>query len=212
MAEELAVAYPDAHCELVHDGPFQLLVATVLSAQTTDARVNEVTPELFSHWPDAEALARADIAQVEQVVSCLGLGHTRATRIVELSARLVDDHDGRVPCDLDALVALPGVGRKTANVVLGNAFGVPGLTPDTHVMRVSRRLGWTSGTTPARVEKDLAALFESEEWVMLCHRLIWHGRRCCHSRRPACPVCPVQQWCPSADPGAPGPAAMPEGS
>lgn len=197
MASLLAKAYPDACCELNYDGPYQLLVATVLSAQTTDRRVNTVTPTLFNHWPSPQALAGADIGEVETVVASLGFGPTRAVRLVSMAAKLVDDFNGVVPQDLDSLVTLPGVGRKTANVVLGNAFGVPGITPDTHVMRVSRRLGWTDGTTPAAVEADVAELFDPSEWVMLCHRLIWHGRRRCHSRRPACGVCPVAERCPS---------------
>ena len=146
-------------------------------------------------WP--QALADADIGEVETVVAPLGCGPTRAARLVSMGAKLVDNFDGAIPDDLDSLVTLPGVGRKTANVVLGNAFGIPGITPDTHVMRVSRRLGWTDATTPAKVETDLAELFDPSEWVMLCHRLIWHGRRRCHSRRPACGVCPVAEWCPS---------------
>ena len=193
----LAKAYPDACCELHYDGPYQLLVATVLSAQTTDRRVNTVTPTLFNRWPDTQTLADADVGEVEAVVAPLGFGPTRAERLVSMATQLVDDFDGVVPDDLDSLVTLPGVGRKTANVVLGNAYGVPGITPDTHVMRVSRRLGWTDATTPAKVEVDLAELFDPSEWVMLCHRLIWHGRRSCHSRRPACGVCPVAEWCPS---------------
>ena len=193
----LSKAYPDARCELNYDGPYQLLVATVLSAQTTDRRVNTVTPTLFNRWPDPQALAGADIGEVQALVAPLGFGPTRAVRLVSMAAKLVDNFDGVIPDDLDSLVTLPGVGRKTANVVLGNAFGVPGITPDTHVMRVSRRLGWTDANTPAKVETDLAELFDPSEWVMLCHRLIWHGRRCCHSRRPACGVCPVAEWCPS---------------
>lgn len=193
----LAKAYPDAHCELNYAGPYQLLVATVLSAQTTDRRVNTVTPTLFNRWPGPQALADADIGEVETVVAPLGCGPTRAARLVSMGAKLLDNFDGAIPDDLDSLVTLPGVGRKTANVVLGNAFGIPGITPDTHVMRVSRRLGWTDATTPAKVETDLAELFDPSEWVMLCHRLIWHGRRRCHSRRPACGVCPVAEWCPS---------------
>jgi len=193
----LANAYPDAHCELNYAGPYQLLVATVLSAQTTDRRVNTVTPTLFNRWPGPPALADADIGDGETVVAPLGCGPTRAARLVSLGAKLVDNFDGAIPDDLDSLVTLPGVGRKTANVVLGNAFGIPGITPDTHVMRVSRRLGWTDATTPAKVETDLAELFDPSECVMFCHRLIWHGRRRCHSRRPACGVCPVAEWCPS---------------
>nr|WP_257476853.1 endonuclease III [Acidipropionibacterium jensenii] len=197
MYAELAAAYPDAHCELDFTGPFQLLVATVLSAQTTDRRVNTVTPELFSRWPDAPSLADAPIAEIEQVIRPLGFYHTKAASLAGLSAGLVERFGGVVPSNLADLVTLPGVGRKTANVVLGNAFGVPGLTPDTHFMRVSRRLGWTSASTPDRIEAQVGQLFDPADWVMLSHVLIWHGRRCCHARRPACGLCPVADLCPS---------------
>lgn len=201
MDAALARCYPDAHCELDHANPFELLVATVLSAQTTDRRVNSVTGDLFSRWPDSASLARADLAEVEQVIRPLGFFHTKAAAIVGLSQGLVDDFDGRVPADLDSLVTLPGVGRKTANVVLGNAFGIPGITPDTHLMRVSRRMGWTTARTPAGVEADLSELFDPEDWVAMCHRVIWHGRRRCHARRPACGACPVAADCPSVGEG-----------
>lgn len=197
MYRALGECYPDAHCELDFTGPFQLLVATVLSAQTTDRRVNQVTPVLFGRWPDAPALAGAPVEQVEQVVHPLGFHHTKAASVVGLAEALVSGFGGVVPDTLAELVTLPGVGRKTANVVLGNAFGIPGITPDTHFMRVTRRMGWTAGATPDRVEADVAALFDPSDWVMVSHRVIWHGRRRCHARRPACGVCPVAQWCPS---------------
>jgi endonuclease-3 len=197
MYEELSACYPDARCELDFAGPFQLLVATVLSAQSTDRRVNQVTPALFSRWPDPAALAGAALADVEEIIRPLGFFHTKAASIVGLSAELVERFDARVPGDLAGLVTLPGVGRKTANVVLGNAFGVPGITPDTHLMRVARRMGWTTSTTPGGVESDVGALFDPEDWVMVCHRVIWHGRRRCHARRPACGACPVAALCPS---------------
>ncbi|MCI1749328.1 MAG: endonuclease III [Acidipropionibacterium sp.] len=197
MYVELAGCYPEAHCELDFTGPFQLLVATVLSAQTTDRRVNRVTPELFGRWPDAPALAGAPIIEVEQVIRPLGFYHTKAASIVGLSAGLVERFNGEVPTTLNDLVTLPGVGRKTANVVLGNAFGVPGLTPDTHFIRVTRRMGWASGSTPERIEAQVGELFDPSDWVMLSHVVIWHGRRRCHARRPACGVCPVAGMCPS---------------
>lgn len=200
VGARLALTHPDAHCELDHDSPFQLLVATVLSAQTTDARVNQVTPELFARWPDPVDLAAARLEEVEQVISSLGLFRSKARSLVALSAALVERHDGEVPDTLTALVALPGVGRKTANVVLGNAFGVPGITPDTHVIRLSNRLGWVESTRPDDVERALGELFPAEDWVMLCHRMIWHGRRCCHARRPECTQCVLEDLCPASQP------------
>ncbi|MDN6021774.1 MAG: endonuclease III [Acidipropionibacterium jensenii] len=197
MYAKLAACYPDAHCELDHEGPFQLLVATVLSAQTTDRRVNGVTPILFGRWPDPQSLAGADSAEVEQVIRPLGFYHTKAAAVIGLSEELVDRFDGVVPARIEDLVTLRGVGRKTANVVLGNAFGIPGITPDTHVIRVTRRMGWTSATTPDRIEAEIGELFDPKDWVRLCHVVIWHGRRRCHARRPACGVCPVAALCPS---------------
>lgn len=193
----LAQRYPDAHCELNFENPFQLLVATVLSAQTTDVRVNQVTPGLFARYPDAAALAAADRAELEEILRPTGFFRAKADALLRLAARLVEDFDGQVPDRLEDLVTLPGVGRKTANVVLGNAFGVPGITVDTHVGRLARRLGWTTSTDPVVVEADLAALFERRDWTMLSHRLIAHGRRTCHARRPACGACPVAADCPS---------------
>lgn len=195
----LTETYPDATCELDFATPFQLLAATILSAQTTDRRVNAVTPELFRHYPDAERLASADRTDVENIIRTTGFFRAKTDSLLRMSAALVERFDGEVPPRLDDLVTLPGVGRKTANVVLGNAFGVPGLTVDTHFARLSRRFGWVDEKTakdPVKTEFAVGALFPKSEWTMLCHRLIWHGRRCCHARKPACGACPVAQWCP----------------
>jgi len=193
----LAQAYPDAHIELDFDDPFQLLVVTVLSAQTTDRRVNAVRPTLFAAYPDAPAMAAAPREHLEQIVGPLGFFRAKTESLLKLSAALVERYDGQVPATLDDLVTLPGVGRKTANVVLGNGFGIPGITVDTHVGRLSRRFGWTDETDPVKVEHAVGALFEKRDWVMLCQHLIWHGRRMCHAKKPACGVCPVARWCPS---------------
>ena len=187
--DELAAVYPGARCTLDHDGSFQLLVATVLSAQTTDARVNTVTPALFEAYPDAGALAAADPGRLEALLRPLGMQRMRAERLIGLGDGLAGRFDGVVPRSREALVSLPGVGRKTANVVLGNAFGVPALTVDTHVGRLSRRLGWTTSKDPVRVERDLAALWEPERWTDGCHRLIAHGRAVCGARAPRCGTC-----------------------
>ena len=191
--DELAAVYPGARCTLDHDGPFQLLVATVLSAQTTDARVNTVTPALFEAFPDAGALAAADPGRLEALLRPLGMQRTRAERLIGLGDGLAERFDGVVPRSREALVSLPGVGRKTANVVLGNAFGVPALTVDTHVGRLSRRLGWTASKDPVRVERDLAALWEPQRWTDGCHRLIAHGRAVCGARAPRCEECVIAE-------------------
>ena len=193
----LAGTFPDARCELDFESPLQLLVATVLSAQCTDKRVNMVTPELFREFPDAAALARADRSRIEELIKSTGFYRNKAAAIQGLASSLLEHHGGVVPGTLDDLVTLPGVGRKTANVVLGNAFGVPGITVDTHVGRIARRLGWTANTDPVKVEFDLMALFPPQEWVLLNHRLIFLGRRICHARKPACGACPLAQLCPS---------------
>ncbi len=193
----LAQRYPDARCELDFAGPLQLLVATVLSAQTTDVRVNAVTPTLFARYRDAAAYAGADRAELEEMIRSTGFFRAKASALMALGARLEQDFDGAVPSRLEQLVTLPGVGRKTANVVLGDAFGVPGLTVDTHVGRLARRFGWTVNEDPVKVEQDLADLFERRDWTQLSHRLIFHGRRTCHARRPACGACPVAAYCPS---------------
>ena len=191
--DELAAVYPGARCTLDHDGPFQLLVATVLSAQTTDARVNTVTPALFEAFPDAGALAAADPGRLEALLRPLGMQRTRAERLIGLGDGLAGRFDGVVPRSREALVSLPGVGRKTANVVLGSAFGVPALTVDTHVGRLSRRLGWTASKDPVRVERDLAALWEPQRWTDGCHRLIAHGRAVCGARAPRCEECVIAE-------------------
>jgi endonuclease-3 len=194
---ELAMVYPDAHCELDFTSPFELLVATVLSAQTTDVRVNMVTPTLFAKYPTARDLAGADREDVETIIQSTGFFRAKTQAIMGLSQAVVERFDGEVPGRLKDLVSLPGVGRKTANVVLGNAFGVPGLTVDTHFGRLARRFGWTTNTDAEKVESDVAALIPKREWTILSHRLIWHGRRCCHSRRPACGACALARLCPS---------------
>ncbi len=194
---ELALTYPDAHCELDFTSPFELLVATVLSAQTTDVRVNMVTPTLFAKYPAPADLAAADREDVESIIQSTGFFRAKTHAIVGLSQAIVERFGGEVPGRLKDLVTLPGVGRKTANVVLGNAFGVPGLTVDTHFGRLARRFGWTANTDAEKIESDVAGLFPRREWTILSHRLIWHGRRCCHSRRPACGACPLSRLCPS---------------
>lgn len=193
----LAQTYPDAHCELDFGSPLELLVATVLSAQSTDKRVNLVTPALFARYPDAAAYAAADRAEMEDLIRSTGFFRAKTTSLIGLAQAICERFDGQVPGRLEQLVTLPGVGRKTANVVLGNAFGVPGITVDTHVGRLSRRLGWTEETDPVRVETELGALFARRDWTMLSHTLIFHGRRRCHARKPACGACPVVRWCPS---------------
>ncbi|MGC5165863.1 endonuclease III [Luteimicrobium sp. DT211] len=195
---ELAETYPDARCELDFTSPLELLVATVLSAQTTDVRVNQVTPTLFRRFPDAAAYAGADRDELETILKPLGFFRAKSASLMGLGQALVERFDGEVPGRLEDLVTLPGVGRKTANVVLGNAFGVPGITVDTHVKRVSRRLGWTEETDPVKIETALGDLIERSEWTMMSHRLIFHGRRCCFARKPNCSGCPVAGLCPSA--------------
>lgn len=195
----LQEAHPDAHCELDHRNPFELLVATVLSAQSTDVAVNQVTPELFRRWPTPAALAKAAASEVETVLGRLGMFRQKTKNIVALSQKLVSEHDGNVPPTLAELVLLPGVGRKTANVVLGVAFGQPeGVVVDTHVQRVSQRLGWTTETTPELIEKELMQRFPKDVWDALSHTLIFHGRRVCAARKPACGGCAVATQCPYA--------------
>ena len=193
----LAETYPDAKAELDFDNPFECLVVTVLSAQTTDKRVNAVRPKLFAAYPDAKAMAAADREVLEQIVGPLGFFRAKTDALLRLSAALVEEYDGEVPPKLEALVKLPGVGRKTANVVLGNAFGLPGITVDTHFGRLARRFGFTEQTDPVKVEHEVGALFPRRDWTMLSHHLIWHGRRICHAQKPACGACPVARLCPS---------------
>ena len=193
----LAETYPDAHCELDFTTPLELLVATILSAQSTDKMVNTVTPKLFATYPDAAAYAGADRAQMETLIQSTGFFRAKTNSLIGLGQALCERYGGEVPGRLKDLVTLPGVGRKTANVVLGNAFDVPGITVDTHFYRLARRFGWTTATEPDKVEAEVGALFPRKDWTMLSHRLIWHGRRTCFARKPACGACPVAALCPS---------------
>ncbi len=202
----LGETYPDAQCELDFRTPLELLVATVLSAQCTDQRVNAVTPALFEAYPDAAAYAAADRGALEQLIVPTGFFRQKAKTLQALGQQLCDRFGGEVPGRLTDLVTLPGVGRKTANVVLGDAFGVPGITVDTHLGRLARRFGWTTEEDPERVEAELIRLFPRRDWTLLSHRVIWHGRRCCHARRPACGACSVARWCPSFGEGPTDPA------
>lgn len=197
MNRALAELYPEARCELDFGTPLELLVATVLSAQSTDRRVNAVTPALFARYPDAAAYAAADQAELEELIKPTGFFRAKSSALVKLGAALVADFGGEVPGRLEDLVTLPGVGRKTANVVLGNAFGVPGITVDTHFARLVRRFRWTTETDPVKIEHAVGELFPAKDWTMLCHHVIWHGRRRCHARNPACGACPLARWCPS---------------
>jgi endonuclease III len=194
---ELALLYPDAHCELNFQNAFQLLIATVLSAQTTDVRVNLTAPALFAKYPTPDDLAAANPEDVETILRPTGFFRAKTKSVMGLSAALRDRFGGEVPRTLEELVTLPGVGRKTANVVLGNAFGIPGITVDTHFGRLSRRFGWTTSTDPDKVEAEVGELIPKRDWVLLSHRLIWHGRRVCHARKPACGACAIARLCPS---------------
>jgi endonuclease III len=194
---ELAELYPDAHCELDFTSPLELLVATILSAQCTDKRVNQVTPVLFARYRSAADYASADREDMEKIIMSTGFFRAKTNSIIGLGHALCDRFGGEVPRKLADLVTLPGVGRKTANVVLGNAFGIPGITVDTHFGRLARRFGWTRSDDTVKVEQEVGALFPKSEWTMLSHRLIWHGRRVCHSRRPACGACGLAALCPS---------------
>jgi endonuclease-3 len=199
---ELAALHPDAHCELDFATPLELVVATVLSAQCTDKRVNEVTPALFARYRSAADYAAADRAELEDLVRPTGFFRNKAASLIGLGAALEERHGGQVPRRMAELVALPGIGRKTANVVLGNAFGVPGLTVDTHFGRLVRRFGWTDHDDPVKVEAAVAELLPRSEWTMFSHRVIFHGRRVCHARKPACGACGVARLCPSYGTGA----------
>jgi len=194
---ELASVYPDAHTELNFTTPLELLVATILSAQSTDKGVNLVTPTLFARYPTAADYAAADRDEMEKIIKSTGFFRAKTTSLIGLGQALCERFGGEVPRRLRDLVTLPGVGRKTANVVLGNAFGIPGLTVDTHFGRLSRRFGWTTSDDPVKVEAEVGELIPKSDWVLLSHRLIWHGRRICHARKPACGACPVADWCPS---------------
>ena len=197
MNRVLATAYPDAHCELDFSTPLQLAVATILSAQTTDKRVNETTPELFRRYRSAADYAAADREELEELIRSTGFYRNKTTSLIGFGTALVERFDGELPSRLDDLITLPGIGRKTANVILGNAFGVPGIAVDTHVGRLVRRWGWTQHEDPVKVEQAIADLIPKRDWTMLSHHLIWHGRRVCHARTPACGACPVARWCPS---------------
>ncbi len=197
MNKILAETYPDVRSELDFHTPLELLVATILSAQSTDKRVNLVTPVLFTRYPDAASYAAADRSEMEELIKPTGFFLAKTESLLKLGAALVERFDGEVPATLSDLVTLPGVGRKTANVVLGNAFGVPGITVDTHFGRLVRRFGWTAQIEPEKVEAEIAALFPPRDWTQLSHHVIWHGRRRCHARNPACGTCPVARWCPS---------------
>jgi endonuclease-3 len=189
--------YPDAHTELNFRTPLELLVATILSAQTTDKRVNMVTPILFSRYPSAADYAAADRDELEKIIQSTGFYHAKTNSLIGLGRALCERFGGEVPPRLRDLVTLPGVGRKTANVVLGNAFGIPGITVDTHFGRLARRFGWTTSDDPEKVEADVATLIPRRDWTALSHRVIWHGRRVCHARRPACGACGLARLCPS---------------
>jgi endonuclease III len=204
---ELALLYPDAHCELDFTNPLELLVATILSAQTTDVRVNIVTPTLFAKYRTAEDYAAADRIELETIIQSTGFYRAKANSLIGLGQALCERFGGEVPSKLKDLVTLPGVGRKTANVVLGNAFGVPGITVDTHFGRLARRFGWSAENDPVKVEHEVGALIPKSEWTILSHRMIWHGRRMCFARKPACGVCPIAKLCPSYGEGPTDPKA-----
>ena len=204
---DLAATYPDAHCELDFTNALELSVATILSAQCTDKRVNEVTPTVFARYRNAADYAGADRAELEALVRTTGFFRNKANSIIGLGQALVERFDGEVPSRLTDLVTLPGFGRKTANVVLGNAFGIPGITVDTHFGRLVRRWAWTANTDPVKVEQAVMVLIPKSEWTMLSHRVIWHGRRMCHARKPACGVCPLARLCPSFGEGPTDPIA-----
>jgi endonuclease-3 len=193
----LTKTYPNIRCELDFTNPLELIVATVLSAQCTDKRVNKVTPPLFKKYKNAKAYAAAPLEDIEDLIYTTGFYRAKARHIKGLATKLVKEFEGKVPATLDELVTLPGVGRKTANVVLGHAFDIPGITVDTHFGRLSRRFGWTTSKDPVKVEHEVGALIAQAEWTNLSQRMIWHGRRICHSRKPACGACPLAKLCPS---------------
>lgn len=203
VLRRLKKAYPDATCALEHRTPFELLVATILSAQCTDVRVNMVTPALFAKYPTARSLAEADQADVEELIRSTGFFRNKARNLIGMAGALVERHGGEVPADMEALRVLPGVGRKTANVVLGNAFGMNvGVTVDTHVARLTKLLGLTRHTDPIKIERDLMDLVPRKDWTLVSHLLIWHGRQVCIARRPRCDECVLRHGCPSARPPA----------
>lgn len=196
IVRELAQLYPDAHCALHHANPLQLLVATMLSAQCTDERVNRVTPALFTRYPDARALAEADQDELEKMIQSTGFFRNKAKNLIACCRQLLELHGGEVPRTMEELVPLPGVGRKTANVLLGNAFDVPGIAVDTHVGRLSQRMGLSEHSDPEKIERDLMGLIPRKEWTMFTHRMIFHGRQVCHARKPLCEECQLAALCP----------------
>jgi endonuclease-3 len=194
---QLTKNYPNVRCELDYNSAFQLLVATVLSAQCTDKRVNQTTPALFKKYPNPKKMAKADSKDIQRLVKSTGFYRAKAKNIKGLSNKIIEEFGGDVPSNLDDLITLPGVGRKTANVVLGHAFGIPGITVDTHFGRLSRRFGWSKQNDPVKVEFEVGELIPEKEWTNLSQRMIWHGRRVCHARKPACGACPLAKLCPS---------------
>ena len=194
---ELSDVYPYVKCELDFENPYQLLTAVILSAQSTDVGVNKVTPALFRRYPTPADLAEADPEELEALIKPTGFFHNKAKSLLGMARSVVSDHGGQVPGKLNELVKLPGVGRKTANVVLGDAFGVPGITVDTHFGRLVRRWGWTDLEDPVKVEHAVGELFPRKDWTLLSHRTIYHGRRVCHAKKPACGACPIAKLCPS---------------
>jgi endonuclease III len=207
MARLLAETHPDAHTELDFSTPLELTVATILSAQSTDKKVNEVTPIVFARYRSAADYAAADRAELEKMLHPTGFFRAKTDALIKLGQALVDRYGGAVPSTLDDLVSLPGIGRKTANVILGNAFGVPGITVDTHFRRLVNRFGWVHEDDPVKIEFQVADLIEKREWTMLSHRVIFHGRRVCHAKKPACGACSLASLCPSYGTGPVDPAA-----
>ncbi len=193
----LTKTYPEIHCELDFENPLQLVIATVLSAQCTDKRVNAVTPALFKKYKSVSAYVKAPIEDIEEIIFPLGFHRVKARHIKGMSIKIIEEFDGKVPATLEELITLPGVGRKTANVVLGHAFDIPGITVDTHFGRLSRRFGWSTSQDPVKVEHEVGELIPQAEWTNLSQRMIWHGRRVCHSRKPACGACTLAKLCPS---------------
>ena len=196
--DNLKKYYPNAHCALDHNTDFQLLIATILSAQCTDERVNQVTPQLFALYPDPFLMAKAPIEKVEKLIHSTGFYKNKAKNIINCAKSLVSHHKGRIPRTVEELTALAGVGRKTANVVLGNAYGIAsGIVVDTHVSRLAQRFGWTKAKTPEQIEKDLLKLIPTKDWILISHLLIFHGRQKCKARKPDCKTCFLQSTCPS---------------
>ena len=199
IAERLALAYPAVECPLIHRNHFELLVAVILSAQCTDTAVNKVTPELFRCYPDPASLSRASAHDIETLIRTLGLFRAKAKSLQRCARQLIDEYGGRVPSTMEQLTRLAGVGRKTANVILGHAFATPGIAVDTHCKRLANRLGLTRNQDPTKIEKDLGQLLPPEEWTGFSHRLILHGRRVCYARKPACERCVLKEFCPSKE-------------